>query len=152
MRIPDERLIFRMLQYLSRHGCQQSPEGQFDLEMLRNWEREAHGTMQGECCAYARRMGRDEAALLAISWQWAPPSLVNALIGPSLVSNDLMISLPIKLPDWIEISETWWSIPRPRSRPVISHDRLTTCAKYLKIFTWYEEHNLPQEGRLLIAD
>ena len=115
-------------------------------------ERGALGTMQGECCAYARRMGRDETALLAISWQWAPPSLVNALIGPSLVSNDLMISLPIKLPDWIEISETWWSIPRPRSGPVISHDRLTTCDKYFKIFTWYGEDSLPQEGRLLIAD
>ena len=85
------------------------------------------------------------------SWQSAPPSLVNALIGPSLVCNDLMISLPIKLPDWIEISETWWSIPGPRSGPLISHDRLTTCAKYFKIFTWYED-NLPQEGRLLIAD
>ena len=137
MRIRDEWLIFRMLQYLSRRGCQQSPEGQLISGHCATKREAELCTMRGECCAYAQRIGRDETALLAISWQYTPHLLVNAVIGPSLVHNDLMIvsTLHIKLPDWIEIFETWWSIRGLRSGPVISYDRLTTWAKHFSILT-----------------
>ena len=119
------------------------------VAQLRMWERQAicrenvreRGAICRRMLCIGQRIGRDETALLPISWQYTPHSLVNALIGPSLVDNDLMIvsTLHIKLPDWIEIFETWWSIRELRSGPVISYDRLTTCAKHFKIFTMFSD-------------
>ena len=106
------------------------------VAQLRMWERQAicrenvreRGAICRRmlCIGQRMRIGRDETALLPISWQYTPHSLVNALIRPSLVHNDLMINL--LLSSWIELKylkrDDRFRDPAPGQRSYDQADRL----------------------------